>query len=432
MKQLRKVIILALACIVVGQMLLTNSSCRKREVFDPEVYDTILTIASPVDQVDETHDWIMSRERPYVISADINVKAKKLQILTENPLTSNDAVVVSEAPISDGEFVTLYGSFPLIKEKLYAALVDDKGAYTVTEFGADEVSVNFTAPLFVSKFLSYIPQPQSFVYSYESEFPEPGDYDYNDVVLHISKEWVSSNAIRLNVTLAAVDSKTQLSAAMRLIGYNYDDIDSVKTIGGITFNDNVPVQMLMVMNRDVDQLLLRGRNNEAVINLFADAHWATGDNLVESFGVIKRKGYNVTKGSDSDNQVIVPRTISYLIYFKDGSRLNEFTLDSLDPFIMLAYHGPIWEVHLNEYRAAQTLFEYSIVDLKNKHLPWALKVPTGQYRHPLKGINIGFYFKDSKALFGAYSVLGHAFGTWSTDKTKAADWYLFPNENSVF
>ena len=243
---------------------------------------------------------------------------------------------------------------------------------------------------------------------------------------------MSSNAIRLNVTLAAVDSKTQLSAAMRLIGYNYDDIDSVKTIGGITFNDNVPVQMLMVMNRDVDQLLLRGRNNEAVINLFADAHWATGDNLVESFGVIKRKGYNVTKGSDSDNQVIVPRTISYLIYFKDGSRLNEFTLDSLDPFIMLAYHGPVWEVHLNEYRAAQTLFEYSVVDLKNAHLPWALKVPTGQYRHPLKGVNIGFYIKDSKALYGAYSKLGHAFGTWSSDKTKAADWYLFPNENSVF
>ena len=401
MKQLRKVIILALACIVVGQMLLTNSSCKKMEVFDPEVYDTILTIASPVDQVDETHDWIMSRERPYVITADANVNAKKLQILTEDPLKSNDAVVVSEAPISDGDFVTLYGSSPLIKEKLYAALIDDKGAYTVTEFAANEINVNFANPLYVRQFLSYVPQPQEYVFGYESEFPEPGDYDYNDVVLHISKEWVSSNAIRLNVTLAAVDSKIQLAAAMRLIGYNFDDIDSVKTVGGITFNDNVPVQMLMVMNRDVDQLLLRGRNNEAVINLFADAHWATGDNLVESFGVIKRKGYNVTKGSDSDNQVIVPRTISYLIYFKDD-------------------------------RAAQTLFEYSIVDLKNKHLPWALKVPTGQYRHPLKGINIGFYFKDSKALFGAYSVLGHAFGTWSTDKTKAADWYLFPNENSVF
>ena len=432
MKQLRKVIILALGCIVVGQILLTNTSCKKSEVFDPEVLDTIMTIASPVDNIDETHDWKMSREWAYVIAADMNVNAKKLQILTDNPLESNDAAVVSEVPISDGEFVTLYGAYPLIKEKLYAALVDDKGAYTVTEFDTDEVKVNFTDPLFVSQFLSYVPQPQSFVYGYESEFPEPGDYDYNDIVLHISKEWVSSKAIRLNVTLAAVHSTSQLSAAMRLISYNYDDIDSVKTVGGITFNDEVPTQMLMVMNRDVDQLLLRGRNDEAVINLFADAHWATGDNLEESFGAIKRKGYNVTKGSDSDNQVIVPRTISYLIYFKDGSRLNEFTLESLDPFIMKGYQGVIWEVHLNEYRAAQTLYDYSVVDLKNNHLPWALKVPTGQYRHPLKGVNIGFYMKDSKALYGAYSVTGHAFGVWASDKTKATDWYLFPQTNSVF
>ena len=157
MKHLRKVIILALACIVVGQVLLTNTSCKKREVFAPEVYDTILTIASPVDKVDETHDWIMSRERPYVIAADINVNAKKLQILTENPLTSNDAVVVSESPITDGNFVTLYAAYPLIKEKLYAALVDEKGAYTVTEFGTDEINVDFSNPLFVSEFLSYSP-----------------------------------------------------------------------------------------------------------------------------------------------------------------------------------------------------------------------------------------------------------------------------------
>ncbi len=432
MNYLRKVIILALACFVVGQVLLTNTSCKKREVFAPEVYDTILTIASPVDKVDETHDWIMSRERPYVIAADINVNAKKLQILTENPLTSNDAVVVSESPITDGNFVTLYAAYPLIKEKLYAALVDDKDAYTVTEFSIDKINVNFSNPLFVSEFLSYNPQPQSFVYGYESEFPEPGDYDYNDIVLHISKERVDSNVIQLNVQLAAVHSSSQLSAAVRLLDYSFDDIDSVKTVGGITFNDNVPSQILGVLTQDVDQSLLQGRNNEAVINLFADAHWATGDNLLENFGMMARKSYNVTKGSDSNNQLIVPRTISYLIYFKDGSQLNHFTLDSIDPFIMKSYNGVIWEVHLNEYRNAQTLFQYVIADLENKHLPWALKVPTGTFRHPLKGVNIGFYFKEKAALFGAYSTKGHAFGTWSSDKTQAEDWYLYPNVNSVF
>ena len=432
MNYLRKVIILALACFVVGQVLLTNTSCKKREVFDPEVLDTIMTIASPVDKVDETHDWVMSSEKPFVIMADINVNAKKLQILTENPLQSDEAVVVSEAPITDGNFVTLYAAYPLIKEKLYAALVDEKGAYTVTEFGVEKMNVDFSNPLFVSEFLSYTPQPQSFVYGYEAEFPEPGDYDYNDIVLHISKEWVESNVIQLNVQLAAVHSSTQLSAAVRLLDYSFDDIDSVKTVGGITFNDNVPSQILGVLTQDVDQLLLQGRNNEAVINLFADAHWATGDNLLENFGMMARKNYNVTKGSDSSNQLIVPRTISYLIYFKDGSQLNRFTLDSIDPFIMKSYNGAIWEVHLNEYRNAQTLFEYVIADLENKHLPWALKVPTGTFRHPLKGVNIGFYIKDSKALYGAYSKSGHAFGVWSSDKTQAEDWYLYPNVNSVF
>ena len=432
MKHLHKAIIFAIGSLVVGHFFLTNTSCSSKQVYDPEVLDTIMTIASPVDRVDETHDWIMSRERPYVVMADVNVNAKKLQILTENPLKSKEAVVVSEASITDGSFVTLYAAFPLIKQKLYAALVDDKGAYTVTEFDVNNVDVNFANPLFVGEYLSYTPQPQEFVYGYEAEFPVPGDYDYNDIVLHISREWVSSNVIQLNVTLAAVHSQYQLSAAMRLLDYTFDDIDSVKTIGGITFNDGVPHQILMVMKKEVDQLLIQGRNNEAVINLFADAHWATGDNLQESYGIITRKNYNVTKGSDEDDQLIVPRTISYLIYFKDGSHLNQFTLDSLDPFIISQYNGGIWEVHLNEYRNAETLYEYASQDLKNNHLPWALKVPTGAFRHPLKGTNIGFYFKEKEALFGAYSTKGHAFGTWSSDKTQAKDWYLYPNVGSVF
>ena len=51
---------------------------------------------------------------------------------------------------------------------------------------------------------------------------------------------------------------------------------------------------------------------------------------------------------------------------------------------------------------------------------------------PLKGVNIGFYYKEREALFGAYSTKGHAFGTWSSDHTQALDWYLYPQNNSVF
>lgn len=432
MKYIRKAIIIVGSVVVGGQILLTNTSCMKKELYDPETVDTIMTKASPVDKVDVTHDWVMTKQSDHVVSINVSVNAKKLQILTEDPRVSKNAEVVNEAIANDGDIVTIRATYPLIQENLYAALVDDEGTYTVMQFDPANIRVDFSFPLYSKEHLTYIPQPQSYVYGYEAEFPEPGDYDYNDIVLHISNEREDMNVVKLNVTLAAVDCEHQLSAAIRLIDYDFEEIDSVKTVGGITFNDGVPSQILTVMTDNVEDLLLKGQHDEAVINLFADAHWATGDNLSENYGVITRKCYNVTKGSDSKNQVIVPRTISYLIYFKDASKLKSFSLDSLDPFIITPYNGGNFEVHLNEYRDAQTLFSYTTHDLKNKHLPWALKIPTGQFRHPLKGVNIGFYIKGKSALFGAYSRKDHAFGNWASDRTLATDWYLYPQENSVF
>lgn len=432
MKHFPKAVVISISSIVACQILLTNTSCMKKELYDPEIVDTIMSQASPVDRVDVTHDWVMTRLSTYRIDANISVNAKEVQILTENPRESGNATVINKTEISDGGHVSLAASYPLLKKKLYAALVDAGGAYTVTEFDVEAIQADFSNPLFVSENLAYKPLPQSYAFGYEEEFPEPGDYDYNDIVLHISQERAGTNVIRLNVQLAAVHSSRQLAAAIRIQDYSYDDIDSVKSESGVTFNDNIPSQILTVMTDNVDQLLLRGRNDEAVINLFADAHWATGDNLTESYGVITRKNYNVSKGSDSKNQLIVPRTVSYLIYFKDSSQLNQFSLDSLDPFMIESYNGSNWEVHLNEHRNAQTLYEYTTQDLKNKHLPWALKVPTGLFRHPLKGVNIGFYIKDKEALFGAYPIRKHAFGEWSSDRTQSTDWYLYPQNNNVF
>lgn len=432
MKRIRNFIIAGLGIMTVINVVLTQSSCMNRELYDEEIVDTILTQASPVDRIDTTQTWVMTTQRSYTFTANVTVGAKTLQILTENPRESGTATVVNQTDIEDGATVSLSASYPLIRTKLYAALVDAEGTYTVAEFSTGASKVDFSNPAFVKEHLAYTPQPQTFAYCYELEMPEPGDYDYNDVVLHISMERVESKVIRMNVQLAAVDCDYQVAAALRLIDYGYDEIEEVKTENDNTFNKDIPSQLLTVMTKNVNKLLLKGQNNEAVINLFADAHWATGDNLDENYGVITRKKYNVTKNSDSKSQLIVPRTISYLIYFKDGSRLNDFTLDTLDPFVIKPYNGANWEIHLNEHRFAQTLYNYQSTDLPSKHLPWALKVPTGLFRHPLKGVNIGFYYKEREALFGAYSTKGHAFGTWSSDHTQSLDWYLYPQNNSVF
>ena len=432
MKRIRKTVIAMVGFVLASHLVLTNTACMNKELYDPDIVDTIMTEASPVDKIDTTHTWVLTNHSVYTITANVSVNAQKLQILTENPRESGSATVVSQVDITDGATVTLAASYPSLKTTLYAALVDAEGAYTVKAFSVTDRQVNFSSPAFTSEHLAYTPQPQAYAYCFEEEMPEPGDYDYNDIVLHISQLRVGDRVIQLDVQLAAVDLNYQVGAAIRLLDYSYEDIDSIVTVDGNIFNKNIPKQLLTVVTKDVDKLLLKGREGEAVVNLFADAHWATGDNLTENYGVITRKKYNVSRGSDGKSQLIVPRTISYLIYFKDGSQLNQFTMDSLDPFMIKPYAGANWEIHLNEYRFAQTLYEYTMNDLKNKHLPWVLKIPTGEFRHPLSGVNIGFYIKDRDILFGAYATRNHAFGNWTTDMTQAQDWYLYPQSGQVF
>ena len=76
--------------------------------------------------------------------------------------------------------------------------------------------------------------------------------------------------------LAAVGGEKQIAAAIRLAGYKYDEIESVKTLDNASFNigaaGDLPEQSGSITER---AFLLKSMNGEAVLNLFADAHWAT-------------------------------------------------------------------------------------------------------------------------------------------------------------
>ena len=184
---------------------------------------------------------------------------------------------------------------------------------------------------------------------------------------------------------------------------------------------------MLVVLKD-KSVFLRGRNNEAVINLFVDAHWATGDLLDENYGVMTRKKYNVANSSGGDYQMMVPRKISYVVTFKNASDLNNLSMDKIDPFIIEEYNGGFFEVHTYIHRSAQVLNPYPTSPVRG--LPWALSVPSSNFCWPLEGVNMGFLMK--KATFGAYQTMGHSFGHWAMDQTKALDWYLFPSETRVF
>ena len=432
MIEMRYTLKIMMAACMLGGLLLT--SCSK-DVFDEDDYNKIIDEASPVDSVDANHNWELTQDLTYTVKADVNVGAKYVYILSDNPLTALNSEVLAQGPIEDGSQVTLKATVPTRYSWLYAALVDTNGYYTVVTFPAsnDVVSFEHVASGSKQKSRKALLEQQKLVYCFEEEMPEPGDYDYNDLVLRLSREVVNSRHLKIEVELAAVGGSKQLAAGLRLVGYQAEDIDSVTIEGGGSFdmgghNYNVPLDKMTSPMWDRSDLLQAGLHGEAILYLFEDAHWAMGEDLEVFNQIFHRKKYNVSKGENTNLALLPTRTEIYHVYFKEGKSVDDFTPGLFDPFILSPYYTMLWEVHCFRDRNAQLTREYTLT--KSKNLPWALMIPYASFRYPLEGVNIGFYREG--ALFGAYMNLGSSFGEWALDHTKCLDWYTNPTFNQIF
>ena len=419
---------------VVGGLMLT--SCGK-DVYDEEKYNEILDEASPVDSVDAKHTWELTQDHIYEVEANVNVGARSFLILLDDPLTALNAEVVAQGEIEDGGRVITAATVPTRTSELYAALVDANGLYTVVSFSTETAVVDFSNVKAANKQKTLKAQlaQQKLVYGFEEEMPEPGDYDYNDVVLRLSREVVDSRHLKIDVELAAVGGSKQLAAGLRLVGYQAEDIDSVTIESGNSFDmggyyHDMPMEKTASSLFPSSSLLQAGRNGEAFLYLFEDAHWAMGENLNVVNQIYQRKKYNVSKSYSNDMMILPTRTETYHVYFKKGQNITGFTPGMFDPFVLSPSHGFVWEQHCFRDSEAQVTREYTLSGTKTKHLPWALMIPYASFRYPLEGINIGFS-KDG-VLFGAYMTRGCSFGEWAMDRTKCLDWYTNPTHNQVF
>ncbi len=422
---------------MVAAIVVATNSCTSHDLFDQQVTQSISDSLSPVDSLDRNHNWLLTKTRSITVEANANVNAQWLKILTDDPRLSEDAEVATQVMVTEGQKTyNMSFCFPSIVTTLYAALIDDQGLYTVTAFSPEDRKVDFSEPLYTKQNILYTPQPQTFVYCYEEEMPDflKVDFDFNDIILNISYERTGEREIRFHVELAAVGTDRQVGAAIRLKNFKYDEIESVTTVGGASFNVNtsgqdIPDQILVVHKDRTPLLMSNTENKEAVINLFCDAHWATGDLLTENFGLIQRKRYNVGRGTDF--QTMVPREVTYIVTFKEKTGLEYLNFDLIDPFIIKEYNGGIFEVHQFANRNDWVLQEYKIADIVK--LPWALTIPYKKFRHTLEGVNIGFKKKGVQS-FGAYGRIGHSFGEWSMNSNQAQDWYLneYASESQVY
>ena len=181
---------------LLGGLLLT--SCHK-DVFNEDDYNKILDEVSPVDSVDAEHTWELAQDHVYAVEADVHLGVKSVKILSDNPLTANNAEVMAESAIEDSGRIELSATVPTMYSELYAALVDDKGLYTVVSFPVETSVINFSNVKSTNsqQSLKARLEQQKLVYCFEEEMPEPGDYDYNDVVLRLSREVVDSRHLKI-------------------------------------------------------------------------------------------------------------------------------------------------------------------------------------------------------------------------------------------
>ena len=285
------------------------SGCVRNQ-FDQQRYEEIVEDESPTPKVDEDHDWMMSTTKTLVVDPSGIENLKLVRIFTDNPAEEVSAEIVDDAYPSGDNKIVMNISYSIRLQVLYAAAIDNEDYYTIVPFNPNSSgSIDFSNPIVKHQKMSNYFVHQTYVYLFEEEYPQPGDYDFNDVVLSVSMERSDGQEVRFKIQLAAVGGTKQMGAAIRLAGYKYNEVESVKTEDDASF-DITGVGELPDMYRTMIQdksLLQQSLNGEAVLNLFADAHWATGDRIISESGSITRKRYNVSYEKSDEYGKFYPR-----------------------------------------------------------------------------------------------------------------------------
>ena len=421
---------------VLCTMVLLQVTACKKELYDKGQYQRYLKYMSPVDSVDQRHDWKLTAKKQYNFKADTGEGIKKAMVLDGNPFNNRNVNIMNQTTISDGGSASFAISVPLSTTTLYAALVDANGLFYVTSFPvSQEEPVSFQgATAAVPANLSLA--PQTYTYCYEKDLPLVDDYDYNDLVIRlgIEKDLDNPCQVTLQLTLSAVGCTNQIAAFVRLCSYDNHDVENIATDDGKTLSDNLPAGSKNLT--DKTSTFQWGRGSDAVICLFADAHWAMNNNQETSAnaGAITRKNYNVLGDISYDQldlyETMVYRKQSYVITFANADIAKNFTLEDIDPFIVTLYNSARFETHLDCYKNSEVLYEYQL-EQDIKDLPWALIIPSESFQYPLEGQQMGFRKYTSTGVAyndGAYP----DFGEWVENYKACLDWYKRPNEQKVW
>lgn len=200
-------------------------------------------------------------------------------------------------------------------------------------------------------------------YCFEDNYPNAGDYDFNDVVFDVTRT-INSNVVTLAVKLRAVGASKQLGGGIRLSGIT-SGITSVALDNGFG-NASTGYQ--------------QGLNSSGiVIPLFTDAHKVLT-------GSTNRVFVN-TKKSGTDAVNVDPKTLTITITCESADVANKITSATVDPYIT----NGSYEVHTYSWINNAALGKVANKVETGKYV-WAIGVPksaiTGIFKYPLEYVPV--------------------------------------------
>jgi len=411
------------------------TSCT-REYFDEDAYNNIVKEAFPVTNVDVNHDW----QTIETSDLDVNINQTPgatytIRVYEQNPEINTSVTVMAEGIAKDGKTFSTSLIHPTVDSTFYVARIDSDGYREVKAEKVinGKVSANFTTSdtYKYKEFndISYF----SWRYVFEDAFPQPGDYDFNDMVMTVTRQADSRDPtiLYLTVSLDALGSMMPMAAAIHISGLNPASVESISSFQKFLFYKYSGVDKV---KDDVDYTT--GFNGDVVIPLFNDAHYALsrGNDIVN--GSPSYYYYNTVKDASSPyyaySKTANPARVIYTIKCKSAEAVNNITSNTIDAFIITQYNGSYWETHAAPYKKYEVLYRYLNSNYQTAYtdnFPWALKVP-GNFKYPTEGTPIS---KNRNGMnSGAYSTPNHSFGEWATNENTAQDWYSYPNSSYVY
>lgn len=244
-------------------------------------------------------------------------------------------------------------------------------------------------------------------YAFEDNYPQAGDYDFNDIVLNVNLSAAGNDVKELKyiVDLRAVGAVKQLGAGLRIREFDKSNVEEVSFGAGATQRTNS-------LNSGIfENASYETNGNELVIPLFGDAHYVYG------YTGSQRPMLNTGNASTPLTNIY---TLEVNIKLKNAISIPSVT-DGLDFFI--AYQGGAQkrtEIHLNQFNSPTAngqLADKEVLDvIKAVNNTWALCVPE-KFAYPT----------ETTVITDAYA----KFVDWAHDQVMNTDWYNTVSSNKV-